>query len=609
MEERCYQPQFLKLDEISADGNHHRIGTEAQYVDINSVIDVRIDRQALSNLVYNTADLRVAKCDLENLVQEYDVWMILLGVEASTVETYIHEVTVIAEKPDVSYANVMNEKIATALNCAWWHALKPSQRKRLHFQGKLTSTGLHQTIRQLQARISARAAEFGAYNIQFQAVLNTKNGMRYYHVPAFDSNAEASQYDATRDPVMPVAAASTAAITTVPASTALIGLPLSSAAVSYLYLSKNSTKEIKKLVDSDDTGDFSQMLHQLDRLSDELRDAREQVKPDFLFDKSREIQALRDAIGHRERPDVLEQPNAVQPTPAPSADYFVPLSVVPQNWWISNAPLDASSPTPSPGKTPSPAPTGNALAIQNDLNTLKGNYNTAIRKRQKIKDYADYLNSMIEVLQGASTDGFNPFNAVTKPITPSHTVIDLRGITERDTGDSVTVVMTLARNAPAPSASPSPGTASPAPVQLGVLDRRTLRIRRLQLHYEVKFGVAEIEMPDSLLGSSQRFYNLAPTLSVFLRGGMRNGYACPLANLVTDTYDVILDPSIGIGFTLPGISTSTTTNIGAGLTLGLFHDIVQVGNGYDFSTGQFYSYWGFNLPFDLSKLQDQLNNH
>jgi hypothetical protein len=80
-------------------------------------------------------------------------------------------------------------------------------------------------------------------------------------------------------------------------------------------------------------------------------------------------------------------------------------------------------------------------------------------------------------------------------------------------------------------------------------------------------------------------FQAAVAYSVLLKGGIRDPF-----------WDNILSPGIGINVAAPTFNTDRTPELGLGLCVTVFRDILGTGIGYDLWAGKWYWLIVFNLP-------------
>lgn len=229
------------------------------------------------------------------------------------------------------------------------------------------------------------------------------------------------------------------------------------------------------------------------------------------------------------------------------------------------------------GKRGAAATRRNALLrLQADARALTGNLD-ALRQ---------HLRAQLEdSVQRADVQGYIPTLAS----------LDLDTLPERKPGQHVVLLLVLARNG--------------HPVAL--LDERNLTLHKVGLYTELKAGLNFVQNPNA---PESRPYNFPFALTALAKWGYRTGFTESNRDIFANQtrlrglmgggalmWNEVWDPGLGLNLCSPGLG-GNGFEPGVGVSLTFFKDVIQVGRGYDFATGQFYWFGGLGLPWSLGDL-------
>ena len=117
------------------------------------------------------------------------------------------------------------------------------------------------------------------------------------------------------------------------------------------------------------------------------------------------------------------------------------------------------------------------------------------------------------------------------------------------------------------------------------LEVRRLRMYRILLHLESAAAVIFATRPD-IPGVGGGPFQVAPALSVLLQFGDRS----------LPWFDSLLTPGIGLSAAALDFDRDGTPELGLGGVVTVFHDVIQIGGGYNVFKSEGYFFFGLGLP-------------
>jgi hypothetical protein len=115
-------------------------------------------------------------------------------------------------------------------------------------------------------------------------------------------------------------------------------------------------------------------------------------------------------------------------------------------------------------------------------------------------------------------------------------------------------------------------------------ETRNLILRRILLHVETTAGLIFASQPMTATATSR--FQAAAAYSVLLKFGLRD----------SSFWDSFFRPGVGINVAALDFAHTGTPQLGAGVVLTLFSDILQGGFGYNIFADRFYGFFGIGLP-------------
>jgi hypothetical protein len=153
---------------------------------------------------------------------------------------------------------------------------------------------------------------------------------------------------------------------------------------------------------------------------------------------------------------------------------------------------------------------------------------------------------------------------------PAVTHLSLPSIGDRGAGDSVELKFRIGRG------------------ERSIVDeRRRLNLQWLLSHVQSTAGlILAMPLPVTPVAGNNALFQAAPSYSVLYKFGTRG------ARFWSDVFQF----GMGLNVAAPDFNHDSIPELGAGLSLSMFRDILQVGIGYNFFANQAYPFVGLGLP-------------
>lgn len=154
---------------------------------------------------------------------------------------------------------------------------------------------------------------------------------------------------------------------------------------------------------------------------------------------------------------------------------------------------------------------------------------------------------------------------------------------------------------------------------VALLDERSVVINRVGLYSSVKVGLDAFNTPNYDPASTNPQLAapvaFAPTVSFLAKWGYRTGFTDSNVSMFGSqkrlrgimsggavVWNDTWNPGLGLDVSFPGLLTGHNLVPGVGLSVSVFNDLIHVGRGYDFGSGQFYWFGGIGIPWSVGDL-------
>jgi hypothetical protein len=154
---------------------------------------------------------------------------------------------------------------------------------------------------------------------------------------------------------------------------------------------------------------------------------------------------------------------------------------------------------------------------------------------------------------------------------------------------------------------------------VALLDERNLQLHKVGLYADLKLSMNFIQNtaydPTSVDARRAMPYVYAPALTVLAKWGYRTGFTAENLTIFGDQvrlrglmgggalmWNEVWDPGLGLNLSAVTLGGGTTFEPAVGVSITFFKDLVQIGRGYNFASGQFYWYGGLGIPWSIMDL-------